>query len=227
MYGLVEKLAWSVHWLIMVGWSCASCGLGLLTLLGSERSIAADILLNLLSGFGIGILLSSLALSAKSDADDGRARQTPMILIYMRYLGSASGVVITGLLFQRALRHNLSSKGFGDEARELVKHATTLVDSIGAMPSSSDKIIIVQAVSDALSTVWVVLSVASGIMFLLSSIMVLFRAKQRQDSRCGSERAAPDPELPEVDMGKDFRLESPSSSCSTSPSPTFEIGRKL
>ena len=180
VFGLIEKLGFQVHWMIVVGWLCTSCGFGLLTMLNAEKSVAVDILLNLLSGFGIGILLPALAVSAKDSADSIRSRQTTMILVYMRYLGSATGLVVMGLLFQRVLRRNLASTLHQEKAEKLVKHATTLVYSIQAMPRSDLKTVLIQATQSTLCTIWTVLSIASAIIFILSCAKVLIMANEER-----------------------------------------------
>lgn len=210
VYGLVERLRWRVRWLIVFGWLCTSCGFGLLSLMDIAKSTAADVLLNLLSGLGIGTLLSALALSAKTDADQGLARQTPAILIYMRYLGSACGVVVTGILFQRILQHKLHGLGFGDDARRLVKHATTLADTIGTMSGSSGRELLIQGVQDSLSIIWMILSISSAVVFLLVCIAALTRASRRQAGRRTAEVIPPDtaPIIPlDIAVKDEFVLE--------------------
>lgn len=179
VFALVDKLDYQVQRLIVLGWLCTSCGFGLLTTLNVEKSVAAEILLNLLSGFGIGALLPCLAISAKNSLDDLPSRklhQTTKILVYMRYLGSASGLVTLGLAFQRSLQQNLSSSLNHREAKALAKHATTLVYSVSSMPHSERKMIVIQATQSTLRTIWTVLSVASAVMFLLSLARVMILA---------------------------------------------------
>ena len=84
---------------VLLGWFCTAVGMGLLALLGAERSAASDVSLNLLSGFGIGVLLAALALSAREGKKGTAAREALMVVIFMRYLGSASGLVIVRLVF--------------------------------------------------------------------------------------------------------------------------------
>ncbi|RYN73288.1 hypothetical protein AA0119_g13618, partial [Alternaria tenuissima] len=129
---------------ILLGWFCTAVGMGMLALLGAERSAASDVLLNLLSGFGIGVLLTALALSAQERKESNQhMREVLMVLIFMRYLGSASGLVIVGLVFQRVLRTNLGSTKFRSEADNMTKYATTLMYSIREMSDPEDKQILV------------------------------------------------------------------------------------
>ncbi|KAJ4329584.1 hypothetical protein N0V95_010184 [Ascochyta clinopodiicola] len=163
----------SYRWMILLGWSCTTCGVGLLALLGAHRTVASDILLNLPSGFGIGVLLPALALSAKDSTDSADALEAPTVLVFMRYLGSASGLVAVGLAFQRVLRDNLGSTKFKSEADEMTKYATTLMHSIREMPSSQDKQLLVGATEATLRTIWLALSVGSFAVLVLSCTMVV------------------------------------------------------
>lgn len=189
VFGLVEKLGYQVQWLIVIGWLCASCGFGLLTMLNAETSVAIEVLLNLLSGFGIGILLPALAISAKGSVDSQpqrQLRQPTSVLVYMRYLGSATGLVVMGLVFQRVLQRNLALTLPADEARALVKHATTLVYSIQAMPRSDRKLVFIQATQSTLRTIWAILSIASAILFLLCCVKVVITASKERDRASSS-----------------------------------------
>ena len=196
----LERLHYSCA--VLLGWSCTAVGMGLLALLGAERSAASDVLLNLLSGIGIGILLPALVRSAlgsnkgvreplsaqkgKEDVLESNVhwREVSMVFIFTRYLGSASGLVIVGLVFQRVLRSNLGSTKFGSEADNMTKYATTLMYSIHGMSSLEDKQILIHVTETSLRTVWLALSLASLAMFLLSCVMfVVGREEQRRESQ--------------------------------------------
>lgn len=176
---LVTVFRLSYRWTILLGWLCTTCGVGLLALLGADRTVAFDILLNLLSGFGIGILLPALALSAKDSTDSADALEAPTVLVFMRYLGSASGLVAVGLVFQRVLRDNLGLTKFRSEADEMTKYATTLMYSIREMSSSQDKRILIDATETTLRTIWLALSVVSFAVLVLNCIMVVVTMRQK------------------------------------------------
>lgn len=107
---LVRLLRLHYSCTILLGWFCTAIGMGLLALLGAETSAVSDVLLNLLSRFGIGILLPALAYSAqegKAQEDEmqedktqeDKVREATMVFIFMCYLGSALGLVVIGLIF--------------------------------------------------------------------------------------------------------------------------------
>jgi hypothetical protein len=180
VFALVKIGNLSPRWAILLGWLCTSGGIGLLALLDVDKTVPVDVLLNLLSGFGVGILLPALTLSAKHTIHNVSAAQTLMLLTYIRYLGSASGLVITGIVFQRVLRQNLVSTKFGSEAAELTKHAVTLMYSMRNMPDSQDKHILIEAAQDTLRTIWITLSIASAGVFLLSCATTLIVLGRKQ-----------------------------------------------
>jgi hypothetical protein len=214
----LERLHYSSA--VLLGWSCTAVGMGLLTLLGAERSAASDVLLNLLSGIGIGILLPALVRSAlggnqgereplsaqerKENVGESNVywREVSMVFIFIRYLGSASGLVIVGLVFQRVLRSNLGSTKFRSEADNMTKFATTLMYSIREMSSPEDKQILIHVTETSLRTIWLALSLASLAMFLLSCAM--FVVGKEEQRRKGSVSESIPPELPDFDRSANF-----------------------
>jgi hypothetical protein len=205
---MVQVLGLSYLWTVLLGWACTSCGIGLLTLLSANNSMASDILLNLLSGFGIGVLLPALALSAKDSAQDSDVLEAPMVLVFMRYLGSASGLVVVGLVFQRVLRYNLELTKFKSEAEQMTKYATTLMYSIREMPSSQDKQVLVKATEATLRTIWLALSVGSSAVLLLSCVMVMI-AMRRQAKAKGSAPEISMVDVPKLVLDTDSEREAP------------------
>lgn len=169
---------------ILLSWFCTAIEIDLLALLGVETLAVSNVLLNLLSGFGIGILLPALAYSAqegKAQEDEvqednmqeekiqkDKVQEATMVFIFMRYLGSALGLVVIGLIFQCVLRSNLGSTKFKSEANNITKYATTLIYAIQEILSLEDKRILIHVTEKFLRTVWLSLSLLSITMFLLS-----------------------------------------------------------
>ncbi|KAF3031205.1 hypothetical protein E8E12_001003 [Didymella heteroderae] len=188
-------------------------------------SVAADAILNLASGVGIGVLLPALTLGAKDSVRGEDATQAPMVLVYMRYLGSASGLIASGLAFQRLLRRNLETTKFRSEAAELTKHATTLMASIDRTSNSEDKLILTVAVQDALSTIWITLSIVCTVVVLLNCLST-FTAIDRGPAVSPrlsttvidtslTRPARPEPTRPSVDVTPELELDSPIASMGT------------
>jgi hypothetical protein len=191
VYALVRKGNLSCHWVVLLGWLCTSGGIGLLAMLGMQKTVTADVLLNLLSGFGVGTLLPALTLSAKHAAH-GASAQGLMVLTYIRYLGSASGLVVTGIVFQRVLRQNLAYTEFGNEATELTKHAMTLMYSIHDMPDSQNKLVLIQATQDTLRTIWIGLSILCAGLFLLSCLTTVIVVCRKETDKLVNQNSVPD-----------------------------------
>jgi hypothetical protein len=210
---LVQLLRLHHSFTVLLGWFCTAVGMGLLALLGAERSAASDISLNLLSGFGIGVLLPALAFSAQACNEGIDVREASQVFVFMRYLGSASGLVTVGLVFQRVLRSNLSSTKFRSEADSMTKYATTLMYSIREMPSLEDKQILIHVTETTLRTIWLALSLVSLAMFLLSCItFVLTRDGQRQESQETEQRVDSDPPRLELGIEKSTGIADPEKS---------------
>jgi hypothetical protein len=182
VFVLVELVGLSYRWTVVWGWLCTASGVAMLTMLGTSRSVSSDILLNLLSGFGIGILMPALALSAKEGAGDMESLQASMLLVFMRSLGSGAGLIVTGIIFQHALRHNLELTKFQNQASEMTKYATRLMYSIREMQGSEDKQILLHATEASLRMVWVTMTVVSFVVFILSCFTILPAEQKQVDS---------------------------------------------
>jgi hypothetical protein len=208
---LVQLLGLHHSCTVLLGWFCTAVGMGLLALLGAERSAVSDVSLNLLSGFGIGVLLPALAFSAQASNEDNDVREVRMVFIFMRCLGSASGLVTVALMFQRVLRSNLGSTKFGSEADNMTKYAMTLMYSIRDMANPEDKQVLIHVTETTLRTIWLALSLASLAMFLLSCIMFVLSRDGQGRKGPGMEQSADSapPQL-EVDLQEfDKNIEKP------------------
>ncbi|KAF5852444.1 hypothetical protein GGP41_007840 [Bipolaris sorokiniana] len=217
---LVRLLRLHYSYTILLGWFCTAIGMGLLALLGAETSAVSDVLLNLLSGFGIGILLPALAYSAqegkaqedemqKDKIQEDKVREATMVFIFMRYLGSALGLVVIGLIFQRVLRSNLGSTKFKSEADNMSKYATTLMYSIREISNLEDKRILIQVTEKSLRTVWLSLSLLSIAMFLLScGTFVAGREEQRWRGQMRKSSIESVPQHRKIEISSGLGLES-------------------
>jgi hypothetical protein len=194
---LVQRLGVSCRWAVLLGWFCTAVGMGLLALLGSQTEVVSDVLLNLPSGFGIGILMQALVLSSQASRDPTEKLEALIVLIFMRYLGSASGLVTVGLLFQHILRGKLNATKFESEAEEMTKYATTLMYSIRRMSSPADKLILVQATEATLRTIWLILAAVSLAALLLScAAFISHRESQVLKHESSGSNSVDPPRLP-------------------------------
>jgi hypothetical protein len=88
---------------------------------------------------------------------------------FIRGLGQAIGVAISGVIFQNVLRQKLDGlPAFAPVADQYSRDATIVVGIINAMPDGRDKDDLVQAYSDSLRMIWVALLAFSAFCLLLS-----------------------------------------------------------
>jgi hypothetical protein len=168
--------------IVLLGWFFTACGLGLLSTLDAQKSVLCDVLVNILSGLGIGILLPSLTLSARGSIADTKVLQAQALLICFRYLGNALGVVLIGIAFQLALKHNLLLTKFSNRAADMTKHATALVYSVRKMNDAEDVEVIIRAIQATLERIWVALAIASLSVFSFSFVMAVITRRVRPRS---------------------------------------------
>jgi hypothetical protein len=171
--------------ILLLGWIITSCGFGLLMLMDKDKSVAGDILLNIPSGIGIGILLPASNICAqKITSTKGGQAQT--LLLSLRYLGSTLGLVVVGIIFREILHHNLMSTKFESMASEMTKHATTLVYSIRKFADPHDVDILTSAIQDTLRTTWMVLAFTCLAMVLMTALAAATgpRASRTRVTKC-------------------------------------------
>jgi hypothetical protein len=150
----------TAHQILLLGWVCTVCGVGLLTLLDAGRSVSSDALLNLPSGIGISILLPALHTAGNDIATSGGGVQSQTFLISLRYLGSTLGLVAVGDIFRCVLRHELESTKFGHMAGNMTQRATMIVYSIHNLFDPADAEILKRAIQSSLRTTWLILAFA-------------------------------------------------------------------
>ena len=183
MVSALAKQGFSLPLIALAGWFCTSCGVALLALLDADKPIISDVILTFPSGIGIGLLLPSLSLNAPSS----RA-QTP--LVSMRYLGSALGLVVTGIVFQQVLRRELMLTKFRSEASHMTKYATALLNSIRNMPNAQDRQTLERATEHTLRTIWIALALISMCVFLLGCTTTAVRSRRKQAAPDGQSAPA-------------------------------------
>jgi hypothetical protein len=174
--------------IVLLGWFFTSCGVGLLSTLDAKKSALCDVLVNILSGLGIGTLLPSLTLSARDSIADAKVLQAQTLLISLRYLGNALGLVVVGIAFQLVLKHNLRLTKFGSRAADMTKHATALVYSVRRLNDAEDVEILVRAVRKTLEAIWIALAVAClSVLFFSCAMAVVARRSRRRSSAVAAE----------------------------------------
>jgi hypothetical protein len=174
---------------VLLGWVCTSCGIGLLTLLNAENSVSSDVLLNLLSGIGISIILPALHTAGKDITTSGGGVQSQTFLISLRYLGSTLGLVAVGDFFRYVLRRNLQPTKFGHMAVNMTLRATTIVYSIHSLSDPMDVEIFIRVTQSSLRTTWLILAITCLAMVLVCMVMAMVASNSSQN-RLGEDTRA-------------------------------------
>ena len=170
LVGVVASITGRFRWSIWSGWSLTVLGMGLLYLLGPETSVPAFVFLNLVPGFGLGLLLASMNLASQAAATEKYVGFAAAMYVFMRALGQGIGVAVGGVVFQS--RFAVELRKYPDlamNATALAQDASGLVQVIKAMPEGAvDKIAIVNAYANALKVVWAVMAALAFVALLLS-----------------------------------------------------------
>lgn len=169
---LIDVARLSYRWAVLFGWLCTTCGVGLLTLLSVEKSLWLDVLLNIPSGIGIGLLLPALTLASKESNPKMDTLVGMMLLIFMRYLGCATGLITIGIAFQVILRQQLRRTPFQNQAEELTRYATKLVASIRTLPDSPDRETLIGVTEETIRTLWIIITAVSAL-FMIAYLVAM------------------------------------------------------
>ena len=170
LVGIAVSITGRFRWSIWSGWSLTVLGWGLLYLLGPGTSIPAFVFLNLVPGFGMGLLFASMNLATQAAATEKHVGSAAAMYIFMRSLGQGIGVAVGGVVFQSRFAIELQEyPELAKNATALAKDASGLVQVIKAMPEgAAGRVAIVNAYADALKIVWVVMAGLAGVALLLS-----------------------------------------------------------
>ncbi|OAL35450.1 hypothetical protein AYO20_05300 [Fonsecaea nubica] len=165
---LITKFA-AYRWSIWAGWTTATLGLGLLTLLKVDTTIPQWIFIDLISGIGLGILFPGQQFQVQAASSNKDMAFAVAIFVFFRSFGQTVGVAIGGVIFQNQMVTNLQKyPAYAARASELAKDAAALVEIIKATPSGAGKLALRTAYTDSLRTVYIVLTALAGFSLVLS-----------------------------------------------------------
>lgn len=181
------------RWALWGGWVLTTAGSGLLYLLGTGTTVTQWVFLNIPFGIGVGMLFTAelLAIQAATkyvmtiqlNPSEGGFRLWPMLtpcrpelngeaagfFSFIRIFGQALGVAVSGVIFQNSLKQKLLRiPGLASLADEYSRDATAIVALIHEMADGDTKTRMIQAFSDALSSIWLSLIAFSAAGLLLS-----------------------------------------------------------
>lgn len=185
------------RWAIWVGWVVTTLGLGVLILLKPKVSIAGWVFLNVPVSVGTGILFPSMALAIQAAGRQQDAGHAVAFYAFLRVFGQALGVAVGGVAFQNQIRNKLLSyPAFASRAVEYSKDATALVGIIHRMQEGTEKTQLIQAYSDSLQIIWIVMCALSGLALVSSIFTKAYSLDQEHHTLQGFDdgKHASDPE---------------------------------
>lgn len=166
--------------ILLLGWACTSGSVGLLTLLDTNRSVSFDVLLSLLSGIGMSIIMPALHAEAEGVTAGRGGVQSQTLLVSIRYLGSAIGLVAVRDIFRNVLLHNLAGTKFSSMAGDMTQRSTVLVYSIHNLQDPADIKVLIEATQSSLRTTWLITAIACLVMVVISLVIAMVTSKTPQ-----------------------------------------------
>lgn len=174
------------RWVVWAGWTLTCLGSGLLFLLKPHTSVPGWIFLNVLVSIGTGILFPAMGLGVQAACRPQDSGHAAAFFSFVRTFGQSIGVAISGVAFQNQIKKNLRTyPTFAPLAEEYSKDATALVNIIKGMQNSTQKTDLIQAYSDSLHAIWLLMTVISAVALGLSCFTKEFTLEQEHNTRQG------------------------------------------
>jgi len=170
--GIVITKIGRYRWASWSGWALTTFGTDLLYLLDVQTTTIQWILLNLVSGVGMGLLFHSMASAIQAATTNKDLAFAVALFSFFRAFGQAIGVAIGGTIFQNQVKIKLMAYPLlAPKAAEYSADASSLVQIIKVMEAGTAKMELIQAYADSLETFWAVMCGFAGIA-LLSSLLI-------------------------------------------------------
>jgi hypothetical protein len=144
------------RWVIWVGWSLTTLGIGILTLLDVHTSTVEWIFMVVPLGIGIGLLFPSMNYAIQAAASNENSAFAASMFPFARVLGQCFGIAIGSVLFQNALKSHISRvPEIAQHAAEYAADGVALLETIRDMPlSDPGRAGLLHAYALALQDVW-------------------------------------------------------------------------
>jgi ABC-type microcin C transport system permease subunit YejE len=206
--GIVAAVTGRYRWSLWAGWVLTTMGAGILYLLGPSTTVAQWVFLNLPIGVGAGMLFPAMALSIQAACEPRFNGQASAFYSFLRGLGQAVGIAVSGVIFQNVFRQRLAElPAFAAVAQEYSRDATIVVGILKAMPDdgSPEKGQLVEAYAQALRTIWVSMVAFAALGLVLSLSVRGYSLNQKHVTEQGLVQAEDEnttPEPAEVEAGR-------------------------
>ncbi|OTB17574.1 hypothetical protein K445DRAFT_316203 [Daldinia sp. EC12] len=167
--GALTGMTKRYRWALWGGWISTTTGSGLLYLLSTGTKVTQWVFLNIPFGIGVGMLFTAEILAIQASNRPELNGEAAAFFSFIRIFGQALGVAVSGVIFQNSLKQELLRiPGFASLADEYSRDATAIVALIHDMAEGDTKTRMIQAFSDALSSIWLSLIAFSATGLLLS-----------------------------------------------------------
>ncbi|KAF2099620.1 MFS general substrate transporter [Rhizodiscina lignyota] len=168
--GFIIAYTGRYRWGIWSGWFLTTFGFGIMTYIKVDTSTPAWIFINLVPGFGTGILFSAMALAIQASSKNEDQAYAVNMFAFLRAFGQTVGVAIGGVIFQNSMKRKLETYPLlKSHAHEYAQDASSLVELIKAMPAGEEKSQLLESYVYALRIVWIV-SCALAAVALVASL---------------------------------------------------------
>jgi EmrB/QacA subfamily drug resistance transporter len=174
---------------VWLGWIISTAGAGLLILLNARTKTWYWALVFAVFGLGMGMILSSVNFATQANAKVRDAGRAAAMYAFMRSLGMAVGVAISGSVFQNLMSSKLA--GLGLET-DIAKNAESYVAVLRKLevenpPAASD---VLSAYVRGFWGVWVVMTGICGLGLVLSMCVKHGVMERRLDSQYTLDRTS-------------------------------------
>lgn len=182
--GVVCAITGRYRWAIWVGWLLTTLGSGLLLLLKPTSSIPSWLFLNIVVSIGTGMLFPAMGLGVQAAGRPRDAGHAAAFYSFSRVFGQSIGVAISGVAFQNQIKSKLLSyPDLAPLASQYSKDAAALVTVIKQMPHGQMRTDLIQAYSDALGSIWILMTALAAVGLVSSLFTKGYSLNQELDTK--------------------------------------------
>ncbi|KAK4897305.1 hypothetical protein LTR27_004825 [Elasticomyces elasticus] len=157
------------RWAIWSGWTLVLIGMATRVVLHVHASTATWVIVNLISGIGLGMLIPSLTFAVQAAVPNKDQAYGVSLFTFFRAFGQCVGVAIGGAIFQNSMKREISRHAsIAEHASEWSAEASSLVQVIKHMEHGVARDDLLESFANALIVVWMVMVALSAVALILS-----------------------------------------------------------
>ncbi|KAK5753828.1 hypothetical protein LTS12_016137, partial [Elasticomyces elasticus] len=154
---------------IWSGWTLVLIGMATRVVLHVHASTATWVIVNLISGIGLGMLIPSLTFAVQAAVPNKDQAYGVSLFTFFRAFGQCVGVAIGGAIFQNSMKREISRHAsIAEHASEWSAEASSLVQVIKHMEHGVARDDLLESFANALIVVWMVMVALSAVALILS-----------------------------------------------------------